>query len=403
MKPDLQTSFNKLREIRDCWKALNRPNEEISGFDFDDVSMAINETQALELLRGKQLEEYAESLIERVTPPPIDHEEPPYSALVVHFHLSAAEKALKTFLPRAPDTITLDANEHAHEIQQLREYIEEMNQTIPLLEQQASEMKKQVTEVKDIVSADQKASQGINGIQLGLFGVTASVGNIKSALSSASRSLSFPSDPGVISKVESKIKSVLDWAQNAYRRVLGANPTKESVTLAVTINRLGRKAAQALTVAKQIIISNLRRRNEVSTKKIMGSFSVRDYAVEFEIGGKDLEYIDRLLESSEEAGFDHKTFFERHINTETSSGYPRDVLQTVIFNSFFLKREMSRIEPKFFPRNTEYNKRACQNILKSVMVLRKRVDDENYIGPITPLEALHHLGYLIPERDRTGP
>lgn len=399
MTNETVAALDTLNRIREAWAKLPKPNLEIPGFDYDEVTRLIKETQNLNGLKGSSQKDYAELLLSRVVIPSVDVVDPSQAGLVLFHQLVSMERALVLLAPpRVSEDIEVDIAKYKDDISEIRKIADELKAALPLIERQAELVRDEVQQIRRASEIEAKKNSGMNSVQISLSGPSISIGALREELKKLSEATKELIRGQGIRRVEGAFSRVLRWAQESFSKVTQIGQSKSRFDLSASLNKVGQKAAGALLIAKRMILSTIRKRKEVSVKAVAGAFSDGNYAIEYHLTEENKIFLDQFLAASRGNSI-REALVQKYLNpvaTSLNSG-----LQTVIFDVFKLKHETAYIKPVYWSKYGKFDGKRIQEITQAVEDLLGRISDLDYIGWSTPSDALKILGFSA-EADALG-
>jgi hypothetical protein len=282
MTNEIVTALDTLSRIREAWAKLPRPNVEIPGFDYDEVTRLVRETQNLSGLKGNSQKDYAELLLSKVVIPNVDVSDPSQAGLILFHQLVSMERALVLLAPpRVSEDLEIDMEKYKDDISEIRRIADDLKAALPVIERQAELVRDEVQKIRLAAENEAKKNTGINSVQLSLSGPSISIGVLRDELKRLSSATKELVHGHGVRRVEGALSRILRWAQESFSRVAQIGQSKSRFDLSASINKVGQKAAGALLIAKRIILSSLKKRKEVSVKAVAGAFSDKNYAIEY--------------------------------------------------------------------------------------------------------------------------
>jgi hypothetical protein len=138
MTNEIVTALDTLSRIREAWAKLPRPNVEIPGFDYDEVTRLVRETQNLSGLKGNSQKDYAELLLSKVVIPNVDVSDPSQAGLILFHQLVSMERALVLLAPpRVSEDLEIDMEKYKDDISEIRRIADDLKAALPVIERQA--------------------------------------------------------------------------------------------------------------------------------------------------------------------------------------------------------------------------------------------------------------------------
>lgn len=394
MSSEAKEHLETLAKLREAWKDAPRPNLDIPGFDYNEVSRLIGDTELLDRLSGVGRREYAEALLSKVVVPALELDDPSQSGLVVFHQVATLEWSLEALGPQKSDgELEISIDTYKDDIEEIRRISQELKSAMPLLEEQAAKIAEELKSLRATAEKEAERHRGLGGVQVGLSGPTISVATIREETVRLVQSVSTLSNGKGIRNVEKYLSRILRWAQNSFSTVLRLEKVKSRFDLSLTINKLGQRAAKALVITKRVILSSLQRRKELTTRAIAGSFSDRNYDIEYHITDHNRDYLNNFLKASNDTS---KAGVSATIDTFLNPGVTswKSGLQGVIFDCFKLKRETKYIEPQYWEKTEKFDSKRVFRIRTAVEEMLARVNDADFVGSVDPADALMELGFV---------
>jgi hypothetical protein len=399
MTNEIVTALDTLSRIREAWAKLPRPNVEIPGFDYDEVTRLVRETQNLSGLKGNSQKDYAELLLSKVVIPNVDVSDPSQAGLILFHQLVSMERALVLLAPpRVSEDLEIDMEKYKDDISEIRRIADDLKAALPVIERQAELVRDEVQKIRLAAENEAKKNTGINSVQLSLSGPSISIGVLRDELKRLSSATKELVHGHGVRRVEGALSRILRWAQESFSRVAQIGQSKSRFDLSASINKVGQKAAGALLIAKRIILSSLKKRKEVSVKAVAGAFSDKNYAIEYHLTEENRLYLEQFVAASRGNGV-REAIVEKYLNPSVTSW--SSSLQSTIFEVFKLKHETTYVAPLYWSKYGKFDGRRIQSITQAVEDLLGRISDPDHIGWSSPTDALKILGFG-PEENAFG-